>query len=82
MPLKLLQIFCHPVILIFFIILLLMVLLSYSLYDSVMGYTLLLGMIEYKTLVMRGDMDSANNTLLSIPKEHHNRCACVSCWKA
>ncbi|OAY82999.1 Coatomer subunit beta'-1 [Ananas comosus] len=42
---------------------------------NVMGYTLLLGMIEYKTLVMRGDMDSANNTLLSIPKEHHNSVA-------
>jgi len=40
---------------------------------SVMGYTLLLSLIEYKTLVMRGDLDRANEILQSIPKEHHNR---------
>ena len=40
---------------------------------SVMGYTLLLGLIEYKTLVMRGDFERANEILPSIPKEHHNR---------
>lgn len=38
-----------------------------------MGYTLLLSLIEYKTLVMRGDLDRANEVLPSIPKEHHNR---------
>ncbi|XP_048337202.1 coatomer subunit beta'-2 [Ziziphus jujuba] len=42
---------------------------------NVMGYTLLLSLIEYKTLVMRGDMDRANEILPSIPKEHHNSVA-------
>lgn len=41
---------------------------------SVMGYTLLLSLIEYKTLVMRGDLERASEILPSIPKEHHNRC--------
>ncbi|XLU57062.1 hypothetical protein S245_051710, partial [Arachis hypogaea] len=27
---------------------------------------------EFKTLVMRGDLDRANEVLPSIPKEHHN----------
>lgn len=40
---------------------------------SVVGYTLLLSLIEYKTLVMRGDFERANEILPSIPKEHHNR---------
>ncbi|KAL6584698.1 hypothetical protein OROMI_003987 [Orobanche minor] len=40
--------------------------------DFVMGYTLLLSLIEYKTLVMRGDLERANEILPSIPKEHHN----------
>ncbi|GFZ11814.1 coatomer, beta' subunit [Actinidia rufa] len=39
----------------------------------VMGYTLLLGLIEYNTLVMHGDLEQANEILPSIPKEHHNR---------
>jgi hypothetical protein len=38
-----------------------------------MGYTLLLSLIEYKTLVMRGDLERASEVLPSIPKEHHNR---------
>lgn len=42
---------------------------------SVMGYTLLLNLIEYKTLVMRGDIERANQILPTIPKEHHNRYA-------
>ncbi|RWR83035.1 coatomer subunit beta'-1-like protein isoform X1 [Cinnamomum micranthum f. kanehirae] len=42
---------------------------------NVMGYTLLLSLIEYKTLVMRGDLDRANEVLPSIPKEHHNSVA-------
>uniref|UniRef100_A0A3Q7J9P5 Coatomer subunit beta' n=1 Tax=Solanum lycopersicum TaxID=4081 RepID=A0A3Q7J9P5_SOLLC len=42
---------------------------------NVVGYTLLLGLIEYKTLVMRGDWDRANEVLPSIPKEHHNSVA-------
>ncbi|KAJ6801963.1 coatomer subunit beta'-1-like isoform X2 [Iris pallida] len=42
---------------------------------NVIGYTLLLSLIEYKTLVMRGDLDRANEVLRSIPKEHHNSVA-------
>lgn len=42
---------------------------------NVMGYTLLLSLIEYKTLVMRGDFERANEVLPSIPKEHHNSVA-------
>lgn len=40
---------------------------------SVIGYTLLLSLIEYKTLVMRGDLEQASQILPSIPKEHLNR---------
>ncbi|OEL22968.1 Coatomer subunit beta'-2 [Dichanthelium oligosanthes] len=40
---------------------------------NVVGYTLLLSLIEYKTLVMRGDLEHANTVLPSIPKEQHNR---------
>ncbi|KAL9272693.1 Coatomer subunit beta'-1-like protein [Drosera capensis] len=43
---------------------------------NVMGYTLLLSLIEYKTLVMRGDFDRASEILPSIPKEHHNSDYC------
>ncbi|THG10116.1 hypothetical protein TEA_000772 [Camellia sinensis var. sinensis] len=42
---------------------------------NVVGYTLLLSLIEYKTLVMRGDLERANEILPSIPKEHHNSVA-------
>ena len=42
---------------------------------SVVGYTLLLSLIEYKTLVMRGDFDRANDVLSSIPKEQYDRCS-------
>ncbi|MBA0549942.1 hypothetical protein Golob_020935, partial [Gossypium lobatum] len=42
---------------------------------NVMGYTLLLSLIEYKTLVMQGDLERANEILPSIPKEHHNSVA-------
>ncbi|GMH15955.1 hypothetical protein Nepgr_017796 [Nepenthes gracilis] len=42
---------------------------------NVMGYTLLLSLIEYKTLVMRGDFERANEILPSIPKLHHNSVA-------
>jgi hypothetical protein len=41
--------------------------------SSVMGYTLLLSLIEYKTLVMRGDLERANEILPSIPKAQYNR---------
>jgi hypothetical protein len=43
-------------------------------YCSVVGYTLLLSLIEYKTLVLRGDFDRANDILPSIPKEQYDRC--------
>ncbi|KAL8139428.1 hypothetical protein V2J09_005449 [Rumex salicifolius] len=42
---------------------------------NVMGYTLLLSLIEYKTLVMRGDFERASALLPNIPKEHHNSVA-------
>ncbi|XP_062223733.1 coatomer subunit beta'-2-like [Phragmites australis] len=42
---------------------------------NVVGYTLLLSLIEYKTLVMRGDFDSANAILSSIPKEQYDSVA-------
>ncbi|CAL9117847.1 unnamed protein product [Musa textilis] len=42
---------------------------------NVIGYTLLLSLIEYKTLVMRGDLEHASEVLPSIPKEHHNSVA-------
>lgn len=42
---------------------------------NVMGYTLLLSLIEYKTLVMRGDLDHANEVLPLIPKQHLNSVA-------
>ena len=35
---------------------------------SVMAYTLLLTLIEYKTLVMRADFDAANEILPQIPQ--------------
>ncbi|XP_071710618.1 coatomer subunit beta'-1-like isoform X1 [Rutidosis leptorrhynchoides] len=39
---------------------------------SVIGYTLLLTLIEYKTLVMPEGLKRASGVLPSIPKEHHN----------
>jgi len=39
---------------------------------SIISYKLLLSVIEYKTLVIRGDMDSAANLLKTVPEEHHN----------
>ncbi|KAL6495891.1 hypothetical protein OROGR_030454 [Orobanche gracilis] len=42
---------------------------------NVIGYTLLLSLIEYKTLVMRGDLETANEVLQSIPKEQLNSVA-------
>ncbi|KAG2729137.1 hypothetical protein I3760_01G235700 [Carya illinoinensis] len=42
---------------------------------NVIGYTLLVSLIEYKTLVMRGDLERASEVLPSIPKEHHNSVA-------
>ncbi|WOH10749.1 hypothetical protein DCAR_0730219 [Daucus carota subsp. sativus] len=42
---------------------------------NVIGYTLLLSLIEYKTLVMRGALEQANQILPSIPKEQLNSVA-------
>lgn len=42
---------------------------------NVMGYTLLLNLIEYKTLVMRGDFQRASEILPLIPQEHYNSVA-------
>lgn len=48
---------------------------------SVMGYTLLLSLIEYKTLVMRGDLERASGVLHLIPIEYHNRYHYIFCTK-
>ncbi|CAH2036488.1 unnamed protein product [Thlaspi arvense] len=42
---------------------------------NVIGYTLLISLIEYKTLVMRGDLDKASEILPTIPKDQHNSVA-------
>lgn len=42
---------------------------------NVMGYTLLLNLIEYKTLVLRGDFQRASEILPLIPQEHYNSVA-------
>lgn len=38
-----------------------------------MSYTLLLSLIEYKTLILREDYQRAEEVLPTIPKEHMNR---------
>jgi hypothetical protein len=40
---------------------------------SVMSYTLLLSLIEYKTLVLQGDFQRAQEVLPTIPIVHLNR---------
>ncbi|OAE32528.1 hypothetical protein AXG93_3242s1510 [Marchantia polymorpha subsp. ruderalis] len=42
---------------------------------NVMSYTLLLSLIEYKTLILRGDFQRAEEVLPTIPKEHLNSVA-------
>ncbi|KAI3425793.1 hypothetical protein D9Q98_007768 [Chlorella vulgaris] len=42
---------------------------------SVIPYTLLLSVVEYKTLVLRGDMETAGEVLETIPKDQHNSIA-------
>jgi coatomer subunit beta' len=42
---------------------------------SVITYTMLLSVIEFKTLVLRGELEAAEELLTSIPKEHHNSVA-------
>lgn len=40
---------------------------------SVVSYTLLLSMIEYKTLVLRGDLEGAEAVLPNIPADQLNK---------
>lgn len=42
---------------------------------NIMSYTLLLSLVEYKTLVMRGDTERAEEVLPTIPKEQYNSVA-------
>ncbi|CAL8172251.1 unnamed protein product [Prunus armeniaca] len=42
---------------------------------NVMGYTLLLSLIEYKTLIIRGDLERAKQIFPTIPPEQHNSVA-------
>ena len=42
---------------------------------AVVSYTLLLALVEFKTLVMRGETDDAFGMLSSIPKDHLDGCA-------
>ena len=42
---------------------------------GVVSYTLLLSVVEYKTLVLRGDLETAAEVLENIPEEHHNMLA-------
>jgi len=42
---------------------------------QVVTYTMLLSVIEFKTLVLRGELEAAEELLTSIPKEHHNSVA-------
>ena len=42
---------------------------------NVVSYTLLLSVVEYKTLVMRGDMESAEAVLETIPMSYRNELA-------
>ena len=42
---------------------------------GVVSYTLLLSLIEYKTLVLRGEMEAAEELMRVIPREQHNSVA-------
>ncbi|KAI7838750.1 hypothetical protein COHA_007543 [Chlorella ohadii] len=42
---------------------------------SVVPYTLLLSVVEYKTLVLRGDLETAADVLETIPQDQHNSIA-------
>jgi coatomer subunit beta' len=42
---------------------------------NVYGYSLSLSVVEYQTAVLRGDMESANEILPTLPKEHLNKVA-------
>lgn len=42
---------------------------------NVYGYTLSLTVVEYQTAILRGDMDSANDILPTLPKDQLNKVA-------
>ncbi|KAK9848483.1 hypothetical protein WJX84_008248 [Apatococcus fuscideae] len=42
---------------------------------GVVAYTLLLTLIEYKTLIIRGDLETAAKTLPNVPKDQYNNVA-------
>lgn len=42
---------------------------------AVVSYQLLLPVLEYQTAVMRGDFDTANKVLQTVPKDHRTRVA-------
>ena len=42
---------------------------------AVVSFTLLLSIVEYKTLVLRGDMETAADVFENIPKDRHNEIA-------
>ena len=42
---------------------------------QIVTYTMLLSVIEFKTLVLRGELEAAEELLTSIPTEHHNSVA-------
>jgi coatomer subunit beta' len=42
---------------------------------NVYGYSLSLSVVEYQTAVLRGDMESANEILPTLPKEQLNKVA-------
>ena len=42
---------------------------------NVYGYTLSLTVVEFQTAILRGDMDSANEILPTLPKDQLNKVA-------
>lgn len=46
---------------------------------AIVSYTLLLSLVEFKTLVMRDEMDEAYGMLDQVPEEHLDGCAFSMC---
>lgn len=44
---------------------------------SIVSYTLLLALVEFKTLVMRGETDDAYDMIPSLPEDQLDGCACA-----
>jgi coatomer subunit beta' len=42
---------------------------------NVVSYALSVAVVEYQTLVLRGDLDAAEETLANVPKDQHNKIA-------